>query len=98
MDKELYRKFNEEIHRYRKALLFYANKCDWSRFKDNAGRLFDYCESIEALEIEKKFFRITKGIVAVLVFMVIFILKINPDVYPDLARVNASLSGLPQGA
>ena len=88
MNKEFNNKFNEEINRYKKALLFYSRKCDWDTFKDNAGRLFDYCESIEASAIEKKFFKITKMIVAALIFMVIIIVKMNPDMYPRLARVN----------
>jgi len=88
MENELYNKFNEEINRYRNSLLFYARKCDWDTFKLNAGRLFDYVESFEMTVLERKFFRITKIIVAVLFFMVILILKMNPDIYPELARVN----------
>jgi len=87
MENELYNKFNEEINRYRNSLLFYAKKCDWDTFKDNAGRLFDYCESFEMSVIEKKVFRITKIVVAVLFFMVVLIVKLNPNIYPELARV-----------
>lgn len=88
MENELYNKFNEEINRYRNSLLFYAKKCDWDTFKVNAGRLFDYCESFELSVLEKKFFRITKIVLTVLFFMVILIVKMNPNVYPELARVN----------
>jgi len=88
MNKDFNNRFNEEINRYRKSLLFYARKCDWDTFKDNAGRLFDYCESIEASAIEKKFFKISKMIVGVLLVMVIIIVKMNPEMYPKLARIN----------
>ncbi|RJR17707.1 MAG: hypothetical protein C4581_07440 [Nitrospiraceae bacterium] len=88
MENELYNKFNEEINRYRNSLLFYAKKCDWDTFKDKAGRLFDYVESFEMSVLEKKFFRITKIIIVALCFIVILILKMNPQIYPDLARVN----------
>jgi hypothetical protein len=92
MENELYNKFNEEINRYRDSLLFYAKKCDWDTFKENAGRLFDYCESFEMSVIEKKVFRITKIIVAVLFFMVILIVKMNPDIYPEFASINESMT------
>ena len=88
MEKELYNNFNDEINRYKNALLFYAKKCDWDTFKVNAGRLFDYCESYEMSVIERKFFRISKIIVAVIFLMVVFIVKMNPNKYPELARVN----------
>lgn len=87
MENELYNKFNDEINRYRNSLLFYAKKCDWDTFKVNAGRLFDYCESFEMSVIEKKVLRITKIILAVLFVMVVVIVKMNPDIYPELARV-----------
>jgi hypothetical protein len=92
MENELYNKFNEEINRYRNSLLFYAKKCDWDTFKDNAGRLFDYCESFEMSVIEKKVLRITKIILAVLFFMVILIVKMNPNTYPELTRINESMT------
>jgi len=92
MENELYNKFNEEINRYRNSLLFYAKKCDWDTFKDNAGRLFDYCESFEMSVIEKKVFRITKMILAVLFFMVVLIVKMNPSIYPEFAKVNESMT------
>ena len=88
MENELYNKFNEEINRYRNSLLFYAKKCDWDTFKINAGRLFDYVESFEMSVLERKFFRISKIIVGGLCFMVILILKMNPSIYPEFARVN----------
>jgi hypothetical protein len=92
MNKEFNNRFNEEINRYKKALLFHAGRCDWGTFKVNAGRLFDYCESIEASAIEKKFFKITKIIVGIILIMVIIIVKMNPEIYPRLARINELLT------
>jgi len=63
MKRELNERFNYEVDRYRKALLFYAKQCQWDTFKANAGRLFDYVESIEMSEIERRFFNISKIIV-----------------------------------
>ncbi|MBI5665038.1 MAG: hypothetical protein HZC49_08155 [Nitrospirae bacterium] len=88
MENELYNKFNEEISRYRNSLLFYAKKCDWDTFKDNAGRLFDYVESFEMSVLERKVFRITKIVLAVLFFMVALIIKMNPNMYPEFAKIN----------
>lgn len=88
MDSEFNSIFNKEITQYKKTLLFYAKKCDWQRFKLNAGQLFDYVESTEMSETEKRFFRITKGIVAVLFIMLILIVKMNPERYPELAPIN----------
>lgn len=85
MDSELYRAFNDEIHRYRRTLIYDAKRCEWDHFKDIAGRLFDYCESIEMTEIEKRFLRIFGIILAVLVFGVAFIARMGAD--PELLGV-----------
>ncbi|RJQ45950.1 MAG: hypothetical protein C4538_07480 [Nitrospiraceae bacterium] len=87
MTEELNRTFNDEVNRYRNALLFYAKKCDWDTFKVNAGRLFDYIEKIEMSEIERRFFKISKIIVSILAVITLFIFKIDPDIYPALARL-----------
>lgn len=87
MTEEVARTFNDEINRYKNALLFYAKKCDWDRFKEKAGKLFDYIESIEISEIERRFFRISKIIVLILVIVVLFVLRINPGISPELARL-----------
>jgi hypothetical protein len=87
MDSELRKRFNEEINRYRNALLFYAKKCEWDTFKINAGKLFDYVESIEISEIEREFFRITKILLFVVFLMVILVYKMNPSVYPGLEKI-----------
>lgn len=85
MTEELNRTFNEEVNRYKNALLFYAKKCDWETFKVKAGKFFDYLESIEMSEIERKFFNISKIVIFILCIVVLFILKLNPDISPEMA-------------
>lgn len=87
MRKEMNDKINEEVVRYKKALIFYAKQCEWDTFKVKAGKLFDYLEYIEMSEFERKFFNISKIIAAVLIFMVLLIIKINPGAYPGLVKV-----------
>jgi hypothetical protein len=87
MKKELNKKFNEEMTRYKETLFFYAKKCDWESFKDNAGRLFDYVESIERLETERRFFNVSKVIVAILFPAVLAIMKVNPQLYPGFEKI-----------
>ena len=87
MKKEFNKKFNEEMTRYKNTLFFYARKCDCESFKDNAGRLFDYVDSIERLEIERRFFNISKVIVAILFIAVLAIKKVNPEFSPGFEKI-----------
>lgn len=87
MKKELHRTFNQEVHRYRNILTSCAKKCDWESFKLHAGRLFDYCESIEMSEIERRFFGISKIVMLVLFVIAIVFFKVDPDVFPEFVRV-----------
>ncbi|MBI5409803.1 MAG: hypothetical protein HZA14_10600 [Nitrospirae bacterium] len=91
MNEELNKTFNEEVTRYKNALVFYARKCDWETFKVNAGRLFDYIESIERSEIERRFFRVSRIILIVLFFVTVFICRINPEIYPELMKVKKTI-------
>ena len=62
------------MEEYRRALLHYAGASEWDEFKARAGRLFDYVESIEFSEIERRFFHVFSAILAflILVVMVLF--------------------------
>jgi len=66
--------FSREMEEYRRALLHYAGASEWDEFKARAGRLFDYVESIEFSEIERRFFHVFSAILAflILVVMVLF--------------------------
>ena len=86
MNSTLHKTFNTEVHRYKNSLLFYAKQCDWQTFKSKAGCLFDYIESVEMKEMERKFFRIFKVILSVLFFAVFFIISINPEAQPEMSR------------
>jgi hypothetical protein len=85
MKHELNEIFNKEVDRYKNTLIFYAKQCEWDTFKVNAGRLFDYVESIEMSEIERRFFNISKVIVAVLAVVVVVILRLNIINLPEIA-------------
>lgn len=87
MKPDMHRKFNDEITRYKKSLLFYARKCDWDRFKVSAGRLFDYVESIEMSEIERRFFNISKVVLIILCALTAVIFKLNPGLFPEAEKI-----------
>ena len=87
MKKELAEQFSREVDSYRKALLFYARKNDWEEFKAKAGRLFDYVESIEHVELERRFFSVFYVMLAALVLTVIALFSINFEVSPELMRL-----------
>ncbi len=86
MRKELAEQFNREVDNYRKTLLSLAERCDWSGFEAKAGRLFDYVESVEFMEVERRFFRIFNLILSVLVLAVIVLLSVDFDVHWELLR------------
>ncbi|MBI5739827.1 MAG: hypothetical protein HZA16_03815 [Nitrospirae bacterium] len=88
MNEEFNQRFSEEVNRYKNALLFCAKQCEWETFKVNAGRLFDYVESIEMSETERRFFNISKIVVFILCIVVLFILKMNLIIIsPAIARI-----------
>jgi len=88
MNQEFNQLFSEEVNRYKNALLFCAKQCEWETFKINAGRLFDYVESIEMSELERKFFNISKIVVFILCIVVLFIFKMNLIIIsPKIARL-----------
>jgi len=91
MDHELADRINEEIGRYKNALLYYAKQCEWDSFKSKAGMLFDYLEAIELSEIKRKFFRILKIILFVLAICIVIILNISGEAYPALLRFKDSI-------
>jgi hypothetical protein len=87
MKKELQKRFNEEVHRYRNALMFCARKCDWETFRVKAGNLFDYLENIEMSVTERKFYRMFKIILAALCLVTVLILKFRPPQFPVADRI-----------
>lgn len=80
MRRDIRMAFNEEVERYRRALIFAAKACEWTTFKTRAGRLFDYIESVEVSEIERKFFRVFLSILCVVIFIAIIM---NADSLPS---------------
>jgi len=92
MKKELAEQFNREVDSYRNALLYCARKCDWESFKAKAGKLFDYVESIEYSELERRFFTIFTPILAVLALAVLALVGVNFDALPELQRLRHSFN------
>lgn len=87
MKKKLAEQFSREVESYRRALLFCARESDWEEFKAKAGRLFDYVETIERVELEKRFFSVFSVILAALVVTVIALFNVNFEISPELMRL-----------
>lgn len=94
MKKELADRFNDNVERYRLALLDYAHKREWDTFKAKAANLFDYVEVIELAEIERRFFRIFKSVLVVLVAVIAAIANMDTSMHPDLEQVRYSITVL----
>ena len=87
MRTDLARQFNQEVDNYRKSLLYYARACEWSTFEAKAGKLFDYLESIEFQEIERKFFTIFYALLAALIVAVIGLVTVDFGADQELLRM-----------
>ena len=90
MRRQLAERFNQEVENYRKALLYYARACDWETFEAKAGRLFDYVESVEFMELERRFFTIFGLILGVLVLTVIGLVSVDFEVHRELLRLKSA--------
>lgn len=83
MTKELHTAFNEEVDLYRNILLNCARRKEWETFKLHAGRLFDYVESIEMSETERRFVRIFIIVMAALFCAAAMVLGVDPALYGE---------------
>jgi hypothetical protein len=72
------------VENHRKALLYYARKCDWETFHAKAGRLFDYLESIEFRELERRFYSVFSLVLGFLVLAVIGLMTVDFQVHQEL--------------
>jgi len=84
--------FNEEVERYRRALIFAAKASEWTAFKARAGRLFDYIESVEISEIERKFFCVFISILCVVIFIAVITLNADSLPSPYLSKYREKLT------
>jgi hypothetical protein len=91
MSREMHKAFNAEISRYRNALDYYAQRNDWKTFKANAGKLFDYCETVEASEIERRFTRIFWIIIGVVITGLFLMIRIEPGTLPEFQNLKKIL-------
>lgn len=71
---------------YRKALLYFARKCDWDTFHAKAGTLFDYIEAVEFQELERRFFTWFTLILFVLILAVIALFSVDFQVHREWLR------------
>ena len=87
MKKALAEEFNQEVDNYRKALVYYAQRRDWETFQDKAGRMFDYIESIEFKELERRFFTVFNLILSLLILAVILLFSVDFEAHHELLRL-----------
>jgi len=92
MRDEIRKVFNADVERSRQALIFAAKACEWETFKVRAGRLFDYIESVEISEIERKFFRVFMGILLIVMLIAIVILNADSIFSPHLSKYREKLT------
>lgn len=83
MKKELAEQFSQEVEGHRRALLYYAETSEWEEFKARAGRLFDYVESVEFSELERRFFNIFTPILSALGLAVIAFFGVDFEVHAE---------------
>lgn len=77
MDRKLAEQFNNEINGYRNSLLYYAKASNWEEFEIKAGRLFDYVETVEFSELERRFFNIFNPILMVMAAALLALLGLD---------------------
>ncbi|HYA89023.1 MAG TPA: hypothetical protein VEI57_18445 [Nitrospirota bacterium] len=90
MKKGLAELFNKEVESYRSWLLYYARKCDWETFEEKAGRMFDFVESIEIKELERRFYLVFNLILAALVMGVVLLFCVDYQAHQELLRLKSS--------
>jgi hypothetical protein len=94
------RQFSQTVERYRRALFYFARISDWDTFKTKAGRLFDYVESIEFSELERRFFKNFGAVLAMLIGLAIALFNVDFAATPQLQHFKnlMVLAGLAMGS
>lgn len=91
MTREHARQFSDEIERYRRSLVYFARVCEWEEFTSRAGRLFDYVESVEFRELERRFFRTFYAVLAPLAAGVLLLVLLDFPAAAELQRLRNAL-------
>lgn len=86
MDRQVTRKLDNEISRYRKTLVYFAKTCDWKNFQNRAATLFDYLESVELFLLKKKIYQLFNIIFAVLAVTFLIFTTLSGSVSPLLMK------------
>jgi hypothetical protein len=79
--------FNRDVENFRRSLLYHARISDWETFKAKAGRMFDYLESIEYSELERRFFKNFNAVLAALIAIAVALFQVDFTVAPELLRL-----------
>jgi hypothetical protein len=90
MQRQLEEQFNQEVETYRKALQYFAKKRDWETFAAKAGKMFDYVESIEFKELERRFFNTFGIFLTALVLAVVIFFNVDFEVHQELMRMKGT--------
>ncbi len=91
MKKERAKQFSQEVEHYRRALLWCARVRDWDALKTKAGTLFDYVESVERVELERRFYAVFYIVLGALALAVIALCSVNFGVSPALIGLKNSV-------
>ncbi len=91
MDERTANKLNDEISRYKKALIFFAKTCDWFAFHSNAARLFEYLESVELSLLKRKYHQVIEIISVALVLAIVVFSSVNITDSPLLIKYRGQL-------
>lgn len=86
MKKELADQFNHEVDAYRRTLLYYAKISDWEAFEAKAGRMFDYVETVEFQELERRFFKTFGLILAAIIIAATAFFNVDFEVHREWLR------------
>ncbi len=91
MDERTANKLNDEISRYKRALIFFAKTCDWFSFYSNAVTLFEYLESVELSLLKRKLHQVIEIITVALVLAVVIFSSVNITASPLLMKYRGPL-------
>lgn len=91
MRKGMAQQFNQKVENYRRALLYHARTCEWETFKAKAGGMFDYVETIECSELDRRFSFHFNLILAVLAAIAVALFNVDFTVTPELIRLKNAM-------
>lgn len=91
MDEWRSNKLNDEISRYKKALIFFAKACYWFDFHSNAATLFEYLDSVELSLLKRKLRQVIEIVSVALVLAIVIFSSVNITDSPLLIKYRGQL-------